>query len=71
MNIMIKLFAIALLISIVYNLAKAMLAMLSPNKSTQPMSRFIGRRLLFSVLLIALLLLSLFMGWLQPNPRPY
>lgn len=71
MNTLIKFALIACLIIIVYNLGKAMMSMLKPQSSTKPMSTFIGRRLLFSVALILLLLLSLLMGWVQPNPRPY
>ncbi len=71
MNIAIKLLLLGLLILIVFNLIKAMTVMLKPQSQAKPMSTFIGRRLLFSVVLILLLLLALLMGWVQPNPRPY
>ena len=71
MNIAIKLLLLGLLILIVFNLIKAMTVMLKPQSQAKPMSAFIGRRLLFSVVLILLLLLALLMGWVQPNPRPY
>lgn len=71
MNIAIKLLLLGLLFLIIFNLAKAMTTMLKPPSTEKTMSTFIGRRLLFSVALILLLLLSLVMGWVQPNPRPY
>lgn len=71
MNIAIKLLLVGFLILIVFNLGKAMTIMLKPKSTSKTMSTFIGRRLLFSVALILLLLLSLLMGWVQPNPRPY
>lgn len=71
MNIAIKLLIVGFLILIVFNLGKAMTIMLKPKSTNKTMSTFIGRRLLFSVALILLLLISLLMGWVQPNPRPY
>lgn len=71
MNTVIKLLLVGCLIFIVYNLGKAMTSMLKPQSSNKSMSTFIGRRLIFSVALILLLLLALLMGWVQPNPRPY
>lgn len=71
MNIAIKLLLLGLFVLIVFNLVKAMKSMLKPERASEPMSTFIGRRLLFSVILIVLLLLALVMGWIQPNPRPY
>ena len=37
----------------------------------QKMSEPLGRRVFFSLLVVVILLLSLMMGWLEPNPRPY
>ena len=71
MNTVIKLLLIGFLIIIVFNLGKAMTTMLKPKSSAKTMSTFIGRRLIFSVALILLLLFSMLMGWVQPNPRPY
>jgi hypothetical protein len=66
----IKIIVIGLLIFMVYNLFKAMMIMLK-NDSTEPMSKFIGRRVLTSVIIVALLLLALATGLITPNPRPY
>ncbi|MFT6976909.1 MAG: hypothetical protein ACJASB_001968 [Shewanella psychromarinicola] len=37
----------------------------------QPMSHFLGRRVLFSIAVIVVLLVALGLGYIQPNPRPY
>jgi len=35
------------------------------------MSKFIGRRVITSVVIILLLLVGIFTGLITPNPRPY
>lgn len=37
----------------------------------QSMSQFLGRRVLFSVVVIVVLLVALGLGYIQPNTRPY
>jgi|TARA_R110001583_G_scaffold37923_4_gene122782 hypothetical protein len=37
----------------------------------QSMSHYLGRRVLFSVVVIVVLLVALGLGYIQPNPRPY
>ncbi len=37
----------------------------------QPMSQYLGRRVLFSVVVIVVLLVALGLGYIQPNTRPY
>jgi hypothetical protein len=59
-----------LLIFMVFNLFKAMMVMLKAD-STEPMSKFIGRRVLMSVLIVLILLMAIATGLIQPNPRPY
>lgn len=66
----IKIIVSGLLIFMVYNLFRAMMIMLK-NDETQPMSKFIGRRVLTSVIIVGLLLLALATGLITPNPRPY
>lgn len=66
-----KLVIVALLGFMVFNLFRAMLIMLQ-NKPGQPsMTRFIGRRVLTSALIILLLIVAMALGWITPNPRPY
>ncbi|MGB3727566.1 MAG: DUF2909 domain-containing protein [Glaciecola sp.] len=66
----IKIIVGGLLIFMVFNLFKAMKIMLK-NDTSEPMSKFIGRRVLTSVIIVALLLLAIATGLIQPNPRPY
>jgi len=55
----------------IYNLFRALILM-NKNDPNQPsMSKFIGRRLMFSVAIIVLLLIGLATGLITPNPRPY
>jgi hypothetical protein len=37
----------------------------------KPMTHYLGKRLIFSVLVILLVLLAMALGIIQPNPRPY
>ncbi|OOF11547.1 MULTISPECIES: DUF2909 family protein [unclassified Salinivibrio] len=67
---LVKAILICLLIFILFNLFRAIPILLNGNRSV-PLSRFLGRRVLFSVCIFLLLLLALSMGWITPNPRPY
>lgn len=66
----IKIIVSGLLIFMVYNLFRAMMVMLKGD-STEPMSKFIGRRVLTSAIIVGLLLIALATGLITPNPRPY
>ncbi|AWG82173.1 DUF2909 domain-containing protein [Vibrio parahaemolyticus] len=71
-----KLTLVLLLLFIIFNLAKALIEMVredpdNPDKPTKPMSHYLGRRVMFSALVVILLLIALSSGWLAPNPRPY
>ena len=59
-----------LLIYMVYSLFKAMMIMLK-NDQKQNMSKYIGRRVLASALIIGLILIAVATGVIQPNPKPY
>ncbi|ODP99929.1 DUF2909 domain-containing protein [Salinivibrio sp. SS2] len=67
---LVKAILICLLIFILFNLFRAIPVLLNGDRSV-PLSRFLGRRVLFSVCIFVLLLLALSMGWITPNPRPY
>ncbi|KDM92337.1 DUF2909 family protein [Photobacterium galatheae] len=67
---LLKALIVCLLIFILLNLFRALPAMLK-GKQGKPMSHYLGRRVLFSVLLFALLLLAVVTGVIEPNPRPY
>jgi hypothetical protein len=68
--VLFKLALVLLLVFIIFNLARALVIMVKGNQA-QPMSHYLGRRVLFSVLVVALLLLALGFGLVEPNPRPY
>ena len=68
---MLKIILICLVIFMIFNLFKA-LYLMTKNEPGQPsMSKYIGRRLLFSVLIVLLVLIGLATGLIQPNPSPY
>ena len=67
-----KIFIVALLLFMVYNLFRALLLMNKKSEPCQPpMTKYIGRRLIVSVALVVLLLVGLLTGLITPNPRPF
>ncbi|MBB1382474.1 DUF2909 domain-containing protein [Shewanella sp. SR41-2] len=66
----VKLVLVSLLVFILFNLGRALFIMVK-GEHQQSMSRFLGRRVLFSVVVIMVLLVALGLGYIQPNPRPY
>jgi uncharacterized membrane protein len=60
----------ALLFFMVFNLFKAMRVMLK-GEQQEPMSKFIGRRVVASVVIVLLILIAVATGLITPNPRPY
>ncbi|MDT0629153.1 DUF2909 domain-containing protein [Alteromonas sp. W364] len=60
----------ALLIFMVVSLFKAMVIMLK-NKQDENMSKYIGRRVLASALIIGIILLGVATGLIKPNLSPY
>ncbi|MCG9731643.1 DUF2909 family protein [Shewanella sp. Isolate13] len=65
-----KLVLVLLLLFILFNLGRA-LWILVKGETNVPMSQYLGRRVIFSVLVVVLLLLVLGTGVITPNPRPY
>ncbi|MGY5451085.1 DUF2909 domain-containing protein [Agarivorans sp. MS3-6] len=65
----IKLLITALILFVVINMVFALRVMLKGGD--KPMSHYLGRRLILSVIAIAIVLLALATGLIQPNPRPY
>jgi len=59
-----------LLLFVIFNLFKAMMIMLKGDQD-RPMSTFIGRRLMASVVILGLILIALATGVITPNPTPY
>lgn len=68
---LVKLILIALLLFIVFNLFRALWLMLKNDRDKVSMSKYLGRRVLFSAIVMALLILALAMGWISPHQRPY
>ena len=68
---MIKILLVLLLLAMIYNLFKAMQVMLRNDPDQPSMTRFIGRRVLLSALIVLVLLIAMLSGLIQPNPRPY
>ncbi len=67
---LLKAIIVCLLVFIVLNLFRALPAMLR-GQSNQPMTRYLGRRIMISVIVFALLLIAVASGYITPNPRPY
>lgn len=67
----IKIILIFLLLVVVVSLFQALYVMLKNDEAGPKMSRFLGRRLLFSALVVLAILILLATGFITPNPRPY
>ncbi|NRQ43751.1 DUF2909 domain-containing protein [Rheinheimera sp. YQF-2] len=68
---LIKLIVIALLLFIVINLFRAGLVMVRQPQPGVKMSRYLGRRVLFSAIALILIFIAQVLGLIEPNPRPY
>ena len=68
---LIKILIGGLLLFMVFNLFRAMVIMLKDDPNQPPMSKFIGRRVMASGVIIVLILIAIATGLIQPNPRPY
>lgn len=67
----IKIILVTLLAVVVFSLFQALISMLKNDEAAPKMSKFLGRRLIFSALIILFLLVLLLTGVITPNPRPY
>ncbi|MBY6198369.1 DUF2909 family protein [Vibrio hangzhouensis] len=71
-TLLFKIALVLLLLFIIFNLALALIRMVRDDPdSGKPMSYYLGRRVLFSAIVIILLIIALQSGLLTPNPRPY
>lgn len=68
---LVKIIVIALVLFMIYNLFKALFVMNKNDPNKPPMSQYIGRRVMTSVVIVLLLLLGIITGVITPNPRPY
>lgn len=67
----IKIVLSALMVFMIYNLFKAMGIMLKGGEEKEKMSKFIGRRVMTSAVILILILVAVATGLITPNPRPY
>lgn len=68
---LIKIIVVGLLAFMIYNLFRALFIMNKNDPNKPPMSKYIGRRVITSVVIILLLLVGILTGVITPNPRPY
>lgn len=68
---LIKLVIIALLLFIIFNLFRAGIIMLRAAEPSVPMSHYLGRRLLISIVLLLLIFVAIALGLIQPNATPF
>ena len=68
---LIKIILVVLLAVVVFSLFQALFAMLKNADEAPKMSKFLGRRLIFSALVVVLLIILLLTGVITPHPRPY
>lgn len=67
----IKILLVSLLAIVIFSLFQALFVMLKNDESAPKMSKFLGRRLIFSALVVILLISLLLTGVITPNERPY
>ncbi|MDO8345536.1 MAG: DUF2909 domain-containing protein [Cellvibrio sp.] len=68
---LLKIILVTLLAIVIFSLFQALFAMLKNDETAPKMSKFLGRRLIFSALVVILLIVLLLTGVITPNPRPY
>lgn len=68
---LIKIVLFALVLYMVINLFLAMRVMIKNDQTKGPMSKYIGRRVLTSAIIVIAILLAISTGLITPNPRPY
>ena len=66
-----KLLLVALLLFVIFNLFHALYHMVKNNEQQPKVSKFLGRRLLFSVFIILCILIAIKIGLITPHQRPY
>lgn len=68
---LIKIILVALVLFMIVNLFMAMRVMMKNDPKDGSMSKYIGRRVFTSVIIVALILIAISTGVISPNPRPY
>ena len=68
---LLKIILVILLAIVIFSLFQALFSMLKNDEAAPKMSKFLGRRLIFSAMVVLLLIVLLLTGVITPNPRPY
>ncbi len=68
---LLKILLIILLLIVIFNLFYALYYMIKNDGKAPKMTKFLGRRLLFSLLIVACILIALATGLITPNPNPF
>ncbi|WP_194756143.1 DUF2909 domain-containing protein [Aliidiomarina indica] len=71
LNVILKIILVALLLYIIVNLFRGLFSALKKDPNAPPMSHFIGRRVLFSAVVLILVILALAFDVTTINQRPY
>lgn len=66
-----KVVLVGLLFFIAFNLMKGLIQIASGKHNGKRLSHFLGRRVMWSAVVVLMLLLALGTGVITPNPRPY
>jgi hypothetical protein len=67
----IKILFIVLLFTVMFNLFYALYHMIRNDGQAPKMSKYLGRRLIFSALIIFALVIALALGFITPQPTPH
>nr|WP_206012075.1 MULTISPECIES: DUF2909 domain-containing protein [unclassified Pseudoalteromonas] len=68
--VIIKIIIVLLLLFILFNLFRALFIMVSGKTGGRPMSHFLGRRVLFSVVVLIFVIAALKLGFITANSSP-
>jgi hypothetical protein len=68
---LLKIILVGLLLLVIFNLFQALFIMIKNNEDAPKMSKFLGRRLFFSALVLVIVMLLMMAGIITPNPKPY
>ena len=66
----IKIIIVLLLLFILFNLFRALFIMVSGRDNGRPMSHYLGRRVLFSVVVLVIIIAALKLGFIHSNVSP-
>lgn len=66
----IKISIVLLLLFILFNLFRALFIMVSGKATKQPMSYYLGRRVLYSIIVLLVIITALKLGFIHSNPPP-